>query len=146
MGITYKVNIGIPDLQRKLGEIDKYDADTQAKLRTVVQTSTSHIRIGAMRRVSVKSGHLFKNISITYDATKNEGIVKAKSPHAHLVEFGAKGAVERPSKRKALHGGSMGGYFKKVNIPARKEHPFMRPSFEDEKPNLIRNSEAAIKP
>ena len=143
---AFKVNLGINDLERTLRDFKNYNAQAQEKLRSAVQTSTSNIMLGAKRRVSVKSGDLIKNISMTYDGNKNVGIVRAKSPHAHLVEYGAKAVHEAPKNKKALtvHGGS--GFAASVNIPARKEHPFMRPAFENEKPNLIKNTEAAMKP
>lgn len=141
---AFTVNLGINDLQRTLGAFHTYDAKTQEKLRSTVQTSTSAIMLGAKRRARVRSGRLVKNISMTYDGAKNIGIVRAKSPHAHLVEYGARAAKVRPEQKKALTIGD--GFAASANIPARKACPFMRPAFEDEKPNLIRSAEAATKP
>ena len=143
---AFTVNLGIKDLQRKLADINKYDAATQDRIRSAVRTSTENIYIGVKRRIPVRKGDLTKKTTRSYNAAKNEGKVVVKSSIAHLVEFGAKGAVERPDKKRALHGGKLTGFAAKVNIPARKEHPSMRPAFEDEKPNLIKNVEDAIKP
>ena len=140
----FTVNLGIKDLERKLAEINNYGTQAQAKIHSAVQTSTTNIMLGAKRRVPVKSGELVKNITMKYDGAKNIGVVKAKSPHAHLIEYGVKAVHETPSTKKALKIGDR--FAASANIPARKEHPFMRPAFEDEKPNLIKNIEAAIKP
>ncbi len=145
---TFTVNLGINDLQRTLGAFKTYDAQTQEKLRTTVQSSTSAIMLGAKRRARVRSGQLVKNITMTYDGAKNIGTVRAKSPHAHLVEYGARASKVLPKQKKALHSSALtgSGFAASANIPARKEYPFMRPAFEDEKPNLVRSAEAAVKP
>jgi HK97 gp10 family phage protein len=140
-----RINWGIKELERQLANIDKYDHDTQKKMREAVRTSTTNIMIGAKRRVPVRSGNLIKGITMTYDAVKNTGIVKVKSPHAHLVEFGHKGGPEVPDRKKALHGGELAGYASKVIIPDVPEHPYLRPAFQDEKPHLIKSVGDATK-
>jgi hypothetical protein len=141
---AFTVNLGINDLQRTLGAIQTYDSETQARLRSAVQTSTTAIMLGAKRRVRVRSGRLVKSISMTYDGIKNVGTVRAKSPHAHLVEYGARAVREVPKNKKALT--INGGFAASANIPARAAYPFMRPAFEECKPNLIRATEEAVKP
>ena len=141
---AFTVNLGIGDIQRTLGAFQAYDDNTQAKLRSTVQSSTSAIMLGAKRRARVKTGKLVKNISMSYDGARNIGTVRAKSPHAHLVEYGARAVREVPVNKKALTIG--GGFAASANIPARQAYPFMRPAFEDEKPNLISGTEAAVKP
>ncbi len=145
---AFVVNLGINDLQRVLGAFRTYDVQTRERLRATVQTSTANIMLGAKRRVRVRSGKLVKSITMFYDGVRNIGTVRAKSPHAHLVEYGAKATKELPSRKKALHSGALTGtgFAASANIPARAEHPFMRPAFEDEKPNLVRSVEAAINP
>jgi hypothetical protein len=142
------VNLGINDLQRSLGAFRTYDTETQARLRSAVQSSTSAIMLGAKRRVCVRSGDLVQHITMTYDGALNIGTIRAKSPHAHLLEYGARAARELPGKKKALHSSALtgSGFAATVNIPTRKAYPFMRPAFEDEKPNLVRATEAAVKP
>lgn len=145
---AFVVNLGINDLQRSLGAFKTYDAKTQDKLRSTVQTSTANIMLGAKRRVRVKSGDLIQHITMTYDGARNIGTARAKSPHAHLVEYGARAVVEHPEQKKALHSAALTGtgFAASVHIPARPAYPYMRPAFEDEKPNLVRSTEAAIKP
>lgn len=145
---AFTVNLGINDLQRSLGAFKTYDAQTQDKLRSTVQSSTANIMVGAKRRVRVKSGDLIQHITMAYDGARNIGTVRAKSPHAHLVEYGARAVKERPENKKALHSAALTGtgFATSANIPARRAYPFMRPAFEDEKPNLVRSAEAAINP
>ncbi len=140
---AFVVNLGINDLQRTLGAFKTYDAQTQERLRSTVQSSTSAIMLGAKRRARVKSGGLVRNITMTYDGAQNTGTVRAKSPHAHLVEYGARAALVRPVKKKALAIGE--NLVASAKVPARTAHPYMRPAFEDEKPDLLRATQAAVK-
>lgn len=141
---AFVVNLGINDLQRTLGAFRTYDAQTQERLRSTVQSSTSAIMLGAKRRARVKTGGLVRNITMTYDGVRNTGTVRAKSPHAHLVEYGARAALVRPVKKKALAIGD--NVIASAKVPARAAHPYMRPAFEDEKPNLLQATKAAVKP
>ncbi|MEN6567197.1 MAG: HK97 gp10 family phage protein [Veillonellales bacterium] len=144
---SFEVNIrGIQELKKVLGDFKKYDESTQEKLRTAVRTSTKNIMDGARRRVRIVTGNLIKDIYMTYDEQRNIGVVHANAPHAHLVELGHKGGLEIPVKKKALHGGKIVGYASKVVIPTVAPHPFLRPAFEDEKPNLIKNVKGAVEP
>lgn len=152
-GRGFRVNFSVPELSEALSKIKAYDGQTAQKIETVVQKSTKNISDGAKRRVPVKTGSLKKSISTRFDAKGPTGYVAARKPHAHLVEFGAKGATEKPDKKKALKipwsgGMGVGGtYFaKSANIPVRREHPYMRPAFEDEKPNLVKGIKEAVKP
>lgn len=142
MANRFRVNWGIKDLEIALGKIKQYDLETQNNIKKAVQNSTKNIMLGAKRRVRVKTGRLLQHITMTYDENRNIGKVIAKSPHAHLIEFGARGAVETPKNKKALK--VRGGFIEKANIPVRKAYPFLRPAFEDEKPNLTKAIEDAI--
>ena len=148
MSRTFHVSLGIKEMRRQLAKIKQYDAQTQAKMRGAVQASTSNIYAGAKRRVRVRSGGLQKNITMEYNDATNTGKVRAKSPHAHLVEFGARAAMDRPKSKKALRIDANGirRFADGAKIPARKAKPFMKPSFEQEKPNLMRSVQEAVKP
>lgn len=141
----FVINLGINDLNRTLAQFRSYDEQTQEKLRACVQKSTSNIMLGAKRRVHVKSGNLVKGIAMTYNASKNTGEVRAKSSHAHLVEFGARAVHEVPDKAKALKVPGGNGFAASANIPARAAKPFLRPAFEAEKANLIQSMTEAVK-
>lgn len=144
MGRPFGIKLGIKDLRKNLADIDKYDSTTQNKLRDAVRTSTANIMTGAKRRARVRTGQLVKGITMSYDAEKNVGIVRARSPHAHLIEAGHKGAFIVPKRAKALT--TPYGYKGKVQTKSVKAYPFMQPSVEAEKPNLIKNITEAINP
>jgi HK97 gp10 family phage protein len=152
-GRGFQINFSVPELGEAIRKVGAYDTKTAQKIENQVNKSTKNIANGARRRVPVRSGYLKKHISSRFDARSITGYVAAKAPHAHLVEFGAKASHEKPDRKKALkipwHGGmGVGGeyYAKSADIPARREHPYMRPAFEDEKPNLIRGVKEAVKP
>ena len=123
---SFYVNLATPGLKKVLKNIERYDAETQAKLRTAVRTTTSDVLKGSIHRAPIRTGMIKENITMEYDSTKNIGVVKAKSPHAHLIEYGHAGPTPE-SKR-------------------TPEHPFMRPAYEQSKPGLIKAVESAVKP
>ena len=141
----FVINLGINDLNRTLAQFRSYDEQTQEKLRACVQKSTSNIMLGAKRRVRIHSGNLVKGIAMTYNTSKNTGTVRAKSPHAHLVEFGARAVHEVPDRAKALKVPGGSGFAASANIPARAAKPFLRPAFEEEKGNLIQSVTEAVR-
>ncbi|CQR73305.1 hypothetical protein SOV_50880 [Sporomusa ovata DSM 2662] len=123
---SFYVNLATPELKKVLKNMERYDTETQAKLRTAVRTATSDVLKGSMRRAPIRTGKIKANITMEYDSTKNTGIVKAKSPHAHLIEYGHAGPT--PASKRT------------------PEHPFMRPAFEQAKPGLIKAVDSAVKP
>ena len=118
----FRVDFKVPELGEALKQIGAYDGKARLRIENAVKTSTRAISRGARQRVPVLTGTLKKSIGARFDAKNCVGTIAAKSPPAHLVEFG--------------HGGSG---------PA-PEHPFMRPAFENEKPELIRAIKEAVKP
>ncbi|HPT88466.1 MAG TPA: HK97 gp10 family phage protein [Bacillota bacterium] len=153
-GYGFRVNFSVPELSETLQQINKYNSQTAYKIEQQVSKSTKAIGRGAKQRVPVLSGDLKKSISTRFDAKTITGYIAARQPYAHLVEFGAKATVTKPTRqRKALKipwqgGFGVGGmyYAAKADIPQRRERPFMRPAFEDEKPNLIKGIKEAVKP
>ena len=126
MSRGFYVNMKIPELSNVLKDFAKYDEASQNKLRSAVRGTTKNIMTGTIRRagsiVKVRTGNLMKGIGMDYNNTTNIGQVKAKSPHAHLIEFGHKGRTAAPA------------------------YPILRPSFEQEKPNFIKDVTNAVKP
>ena len=140
--------MSVPELQDALDQISAYDGKTGKKLEDAVRSSTRAIAKDAKRRVPVKSGHLKKRIVSRFDAKTITGYVRAKSPVAHLVEFGAKAALEVPKKQRALRIDEFGirRFAMKAHIPTRKPKPFLQPAFDAEKPNLVKHIKDAVKP
>ena len=137
MANSLKVYLNVPGLKDAIASIDKYDTVSRAKIGGCIQASAINIANGAARRVSVKSGKLKKSIKSKMDLKTLTATISAKSPHAHLVEFGHKGAHEVPINKKALLIGDK--YYSHSDPPPVAAHPFLRPAYEDEKPNLINN-------
>jgi len=140
----FRVNFSVPELSDAISSLSAFDGKSAAKVEDAISSSTKAIAKGAKNRVPVRTGALKKKISSRFDKGSLTGYVSAKTPYAHLVEFGAKAASIKPVTKKALL--FKGGYSAKANIPARAARPYMRPSFEEEKPNLIRNVKEAVKP
>ncbi|MPM69780.1 hypothetical protein SDC9_116728 [bioreactor metagenome] len=130
MGRGFRVNFSVPELQIALNQLSAYDGKTAAKIEDAVSRSTKNISKGAKSRVRVRTGKLKKSISSRFDKKSITGYVAAKTSYAHLIEFGAKVHNARPP-------------FMKSWTP---ESPYMRPSYEQEKPVLIRDIEKAVKP
>jgi len=154
----FRVNMSVPELGQALEKIGAYDGKSRLGIENAVRDSTRAIGSGAKRRVRVRRGKLKKSIKTSFSSNKYgrgvvEGVIAAKQPHAHLIEFGAKAAVVRPRNKKALKirfGGKVGVnlsyYATKASIPARRAFPFMRPAFEAERSNLVRAIAEAVKP
>ncbi|MBU2703879.1 HK97 gp10 family phage protein [Sporomusaceae bacterium BoRhaA] len=135
-------------MQDALNSIDAYDGKTRLKLENTVADSTSKIGKDAKEFVPVRTGKTKKKISTSFNKNKMTGTVRAKTPWAHLVEFGAKAAVEKPKNKKALKIDQFGlrRYATKANIPVRKAKPFMQKAFDKEKPDFIKNIKGAVQP
>ena len=135
-------------LSECLRDIDKYNARCRLAVEGALRRGTKRVARGARRRVPSKSGNLKRSITSSFKTTTLVGYARAKQPHAHLVEFGAKPVDNvRPKKAKYLQiptddltrykGDKKYLYLKKVDIPKRKAKPFMLPAFNDEKDNIV---------
>lgn len=129
----FYVDTKVPELKEALDKIGAYDGKARLRIEQAVLASTRAIREGAARRVPVLTGELKSTIRAGFNRKDVVGTIKAGKYrggysgvyHAHLVEFGTK-----------PHG----------NHPGTSERPFMRPAFEEERPNLIRGLSEAVKP
>ncbi len=147
-GNGFRVNFSVPELGEAIAKVGAYNGKSRLRIETVVEKSTKNIATGVRRRAV---GSLKKKTSSRFDRKTVTGYVSVKSPIAHLVEFGAKAATEKPSKKKALKIPSPGlgvadMYAKSAHIPKRRENPYMRPSFEDEKPDFVKGLKEAVQP
>ncbi|HBR33188.1 MAG TPA: hypothetical protein DD734_01030, partial [Firmicutes bacterium] len=102
MSRGFRVYFDVPELEQTLGQLKAYDGKTALKVEEAVSASTKNIAKGARQRVPVRSGKLKKSIRSRFDKRAVTGYVQARQPHAHLVEFGAKGATVGPDSKKAL--------------------------------------------
>lgn len=127
------------DLTKTLGSISAWDGKTRLAVENALQNGTKAVARGAKQRVAQRSGKLKKSIKTGFDRRKPEGMVRAKTPYAHIVEFGSKSYTLRAKNKKALTipGGSALVLRKSAKIPARKGRPFIEPSFEAEEPKIV---------
>ena len=127
------------DLTKALNGISAWDGKTRLGIENALQDGTKNIARGARQKVSQRTGKLKKSIKSGFDRRKPEGTVRAKTPYAHIVEFGAKPHIVRPRNKKALSVASGGEviFRKSAKIPARKGRPFIEPSFEAEEPKIV---------
>ena len=143
-GRGFYVNFKVPEIQKTLSQISAYDGKARIRVEEAVQKSTKAIRAGMIKRIHNVSGYLKKHTSSSFNKKDVVGLIRAKAPHAHLVEFGHKGALIKPKNNEAL--GTPYGPREEVRTKGVPEHPFARPAYEDEKPTLIRNLSEAVKP
>lgn len=148
-------------LNETLKKIDRYNEKAREAVEVAITAGVGRVAEGAKRRVSVKSGYLRSKISSEFNQKKFTGYARAKAPHAHLVEFGAKGVTVYPKKAdylripvtedtpsdKVTKKEKERGYAirAKAVIPPRSPHPFMIPSFEAEEEQIIEDIERGIK-
>ncbi len=90
------------DLTKAMSNISAGDGETRLAIENALQDSTKNIARGAKQKVAQRSGKLKKSIKTGFDRRKPEGLVKAKTPYAHIVQFGAKAHIVRAKNKKAL--------------------------------------------
>lgn len=154
-GRGFRVTFKVPEIAEELNKIRAYDGKSRLRIEEAVAGSTKSIGRGSRQRAPKRSGKLSKRIVTRFNRKGPTGTIAARTPYAHLPEFGAKATkvARRRKKAMTIGGGSYGPlqpgqthFATKANIPARKARPYMRPAFEDEKPNLIRNIKGAVQP
>lgn len=129
------------DLTKALGSISAWDGKTRLAVENALQNGTKAVARGAKQRASQRSGKLKKSIKTGFDRRKPEGMVRAKTPYAHIVEFGSKSYIVRAKNKKALTIPSSNEPVlrKSAKIPARKGRPFIKPAFEAEESKIVSN-------
>ena len=156
MARGFRVSFSVPELGEAIQKIGAYNTKAAQRIEDAVESSTRAIAAGERQRVPVRTGRLKKKITSRFTRKTASGVAIARTPYAHLVEFGAKAATAKPKKAKALKivdkgilegtGGSFGASFAgSAKIPRRRARPFARPAFEAEKPNLLRKIAEAVK-
>ncbi len=129
MGRGFRVNFSVPELQQAVDKLSAYNGRAAARVEDAVSKATKNISKGAKSRVRVRTGKLKKSITSRFDKKSITGYVAAKTPYAHLIEFGARVHDAPPPFGKSW----------------TTESPYMRPAFEQEKPTLIREITQAVK-
>ena len=136
------------ELHDALKSISIYDAKSRLRIEAAVEKSVKEMARLAKSRVPVKSGALKKSVFYLIQKAGPVGYFGAKAPHGHLVEFGVKASTVRPKNKGVLRTvySSIVSFITKADIPARGSRPFIRPSYEQERPELIRELKRAVQP
>ena len=139
MARAFITTVSDSELSKCLKQISLYDGKARLGVEKAISDATKRVRKAARRRVAVRSGALKRSLKSSFSKRTMEGIVKAKQPYAHLVEFGAQPVIIKPKKRHVLKINISGKkqYTKTARIPARQAKPFLVPSFQEEMPNVI---------
>lgn len=127
---------------KAIKDIDRYSESVQTNIRGAIRHTTDAVKTAAMGRAPVRTGNLKKSIDGEISRDGLSGFVSAKSPVAHLIEFGVSASYVEPQKAKALKIGE--GFASHALIPERKAKPFMRPAADSEKQNLERRIKEAV--
>lgn len=143
MAVKFVTSVSNSEITKALKSIGIYDGKARMAASKVLQNATRRIKNGAVRRVAVRSGELKRSIKSNYSDDKLVGIIRAKSPHAHLVEFGHKGGTVKPKKRKAMKIGE-NTFAANAVLPTVKAKPFIIPAFEAEASQIVRDIRNAI--
>lgn len=148
MAGNFRVNVKVPELESAMSKIGAYNGKMALRVEEAISNSTKAIGRGARNRVRSVSGTLKKSIKTKFNKKGCYGEIYSTAPHAHLIEMGVKRSKVEAGKGKflPLSVGENVFFRKKATIPARPARPFLKPAFEEEKPNLIRNIEKAVKP
>ena len=123
--MAFTVDISCPEIQQALDQISAYDGKTRLKIENAVSESVKNIaKLARDKAPKGKTGDLKKSIRSTFNKTNCTGQIKVMQWYA---QFGAKA-------NEAKH------------IRKRPPHPFMKPAFEEEKPELLRKIAEAVQP
>jgi HK97 gp10 family phage protein len=143
-GFTLDI-IGISDVLKKLDTLSK---DIQQDIKDEVNTSALNIQKSAKRLAPIDLGKLRASIYLKETDLSTGGYLftvganRKIAPYAPYIEFGTGGEVTVPAGYEELAILFKGKGAKKINI---RPQPFLIPSFETEKPKLIKNILNVIK-
>lgn len=131
---------------KAISDISKYDDETKERLQNAVRDGTDAIADAAIKNVSIHTGKLAASIQHDYDLTPEHatGKVVAKAPHAHLIEFGHRGGLVLPIRKKALAPGGDGWVIAHATLPTQPAHPFMKPAVDQVQPDFDAKLKEAI--
>lgn len=128
---------------RATADLTKFDELTRNRIRDVVREKAAEVQQRAVEFVPKDTGKLASQIHLEFINSDKMTAAKVYTNNkiAHLIEYGAAGAVVLPIRKKALAPGAEGWFMAKAVIPQRAAHPFMRPAIDYVRPTI----ESAIK-
>lgn len=122
--------------------LNRYEELTRQQIAGAIRRSTQELYTLAVQLAPYRTGELKK--SLQYHVTQQSGRVYTYNPVARFMEYGTKGAVITPIKRKALQAGANGWYMSKSVVPPIAARPFMQPAMRIVQPKADRRIKEAI--
>ena len=144
-----KITPSNKELREAIGSISAYDGAARLRIENAVEATVKDMSRTAKQLVPVNTGRLKKSIFWSFHRKDVVGYFGAKAPYAHLVELGIKKeVVEKPKDKRALMITAASGiqYAASAKIPARGAHPFIRPAYDQGRPEFIRRLKEAVQP
>jgi hypothetical protein len=144
---SFYIRANISDeVYKAISNIGQYDDKTRENLKKIIKEKTDLVFTNALSKVNIHTGNLSKSIHHDYSSGANlaSGKVYADAPHGHLLEFGHKGGLVLPVKRRALSPGADGWFMHRVVVPYQQAHPFMKPALDQVRPTIEDDVKAVI--
>lgn len=123
-----------------LKHLDKIGKESRKRIEQEIEATAYEIHSGALGRVPVDTGFLKNSLSV--QAKGMEARVESSVKYAPYVEFGTGGLVNVPA---GLEEYAMRFKGKNDALVAMPPQPFLFPSFERERPQLVERIEKILK-
>lgn len=146
MAYTFYAKVDRSELSRCMRQLGAFDGRARLKVEKAIHSGTKAVGRDARQKVPRRTGKLRKSIRTSFKSRTITGTVKAMAPHAHLIELGAKRAIARPKKKKALRIQQFGlnRFAMRAKIPARQARPFMKPAYDANEQRIIEDVKKAV--
>lgn len=123
---------------------------TDSGIKPAMQDAVNILTREMKGRVPVDTGDLKDNITgfVAKNGMRGEVGLRGKKArsrgfYARFIEFGTKGSTVEAERAKVLSGAG-GTFGTRANIPARPARPFMQPTWDAKKPEVVSRVERAI--
>lgn len=148
----FYVSVDRGELSKAINDISAYDGKARLGVEKAIKNGARRTVSDAKRRIHSKTGNLRKGVKSEFYSkagVKPTAVVESVQRHSHLVEFGAKATTTRldPSAgKKALKivDTRVLRYANHANIPVRRPHPFMKPAYDAQYPEILKEVKEAV--
>jgi HK97 gp10 family phage protein len=154
--LNNNIYIAPADLQKALGDMNKYSTDVQKGVQKEILTTAYAIVLKAKQNLttnkSVKTGNLRAKLKVDKDLVKYQARAGTDVNYAAYLEFGTPPHIIRIKTKKVLarYTGTSKGiegfefFGKEVHHPGSKAKPFLFPAAESERPRYIQRIEKIL--
>nr|DAE53968.1 MAG TPA: putative tail component [Bacteriophage sp.] len=153
MAKKFYISVDRGELSQALNSISAYDGKARDGVEKALRGGAKRTVSDAKRRIRSKTGNLRKGVKSEFygrGGVTPTAIVESVAYHSHLVEFGAKATTTRldPSAgKKALKivDTRVLRYANHADIPVRRPHPFLKPAYDAQYPQILKDVKEAVK-